>query len=119
MIRAMVRECVHEMLAERFIEQTIHEVAGTKKQKPMRESVVERSEPTPTKRKKPLVEYDRTTLAKKFGFDENSPMASVYEDTMKNNPVINGDIPIDPPGTVSESALEKSGIMSKDWTKYF
>lgn len=113
-IRSMVRECVHELLAEKYIERSINEMASTKKK--LRESVAY-AEPVKPK-KKPAPTLTREEMARKYNLDEDGPMVDIFQDTMSTNPVINGEDK-DPPGTVSERVMEKSGIMSKDWTKYF
>ena len=116
LIRTMVRECVHEMLAEKYIERSIMEVVGTKKKSALQETVMPEAQPKPQKQKAPTV--TREELIRRYNLDQDGPMADIFQDTLKTNPLINGEGK-DPPGTVSESVLEKSGIMAKDWTKYF
>ena len=52
LIRTMVRECVHEMLAERYIEHSINEMAGTKQR--LQENIEVPEYEPPRKKKKPV-----------------------------------------------------------------
>ncbi len=129
----MVRECVHELLAEKYIERSINEMAGTKKRRLREHSALDEDAQAemsnllgeqpmrgrPLKKKKPSPpSMSREEMARKYNLDQEGPMVDIFQDTMNTNPVINGYEEKDPPGTVSESVMEKSGIMSKDWTPF-
>ena len=110
LIRSMVRECVHELLAEKYIEKSMNEMAGTNHQPVIQEKKKQ------VKIKQPS--FNRHEVAERYGLEESSPMVNLFEDTMRTNPVLNGEKE-DAPGEISEKVLEKSGIMAKDWSKYF
>jgi hypothetical protein len=127
LIRSMVRECVNELLAEKYIEHSIHEISGTKKKPTLQETVMPETVPASAclppavtskllPKQKPTITRDE--LIRRYNLTQDEPMMEIFQDTATTNPALNGE-EIDPPGTITEGMMEKSGIMTKDWTKYF
>jgi len=109
-IKAMVRECINEVLAEKFIEHTIKESIKTKPSPIQEQAPV----PRPAEKRPVAIREDNRSLIKKLGLEEMDPMRELFEDTIRHGEQKTTDAP----GDISEASMEKIGLMNKDWTKY-
>lgn len=117
-VKSLVRECINDILAEKFIEQKVHESLASKESKMPKTTITEIATYNKPNGIAPKQHKLRADIVKSLGIDEGSPLESIFEDTYYNNPAIKESQSIDPQGTISEPDMEKIGIMKKDWTKF-
>ncbi len=124
LIKVYVRECLTEVLAEKFIQNIVQEavVEGLKGAKVIQEAP--QSQPQRVQRKPNVVQREHVSVAedasenalKKLGV-KDPLMESIFRDTLQsNNPLVTGQ---EASGVeVPESALEKIGLFNKNWDKF-
>ncbi len=125
MIKGYVRECLTEVLAEKFLQTIVQEavVAGLKGAKvihdaaapEVRASAPQQRRSIPATRT-PLTEDSGHKALKNLGV-KDPLMESIFKDTLQsNNPLVTGE---EASGVeVPESALEQIGVFNKDWDRY-
>lgn len=124
-IKACVRECLEEILAEK---KALAESASRESRfledfvSPSTSQPAERWKPEP-KPTAPTIdkEHVRNLLRERMGLnDMNNPMIDLFEDTAKSdNPILKGEAA--GPNElehVSEDSMQKIGIFNKDWSKF-
>lgn len=127
LIRATVREAINEMLAEKFLEKAIDEMFTRRQGRSLHEDVCvndneEEAEQTPKPKKSKKAEQEeravlQESIRQNLGFGDNNMLNDLFADTYYNNPAMDeSKAPV--AGEISESDMEKIGIMGKDWSKF-
>lgn len=121
LIKSYVRQCLTEVLAERFVQSIVQEavVEGLKGAKVIQEAAPEDS-PRPQRRmpttRTPLTEDVGNKAMKNLGV-KDPLMESIFRDTLaSSNPIVTGEDAS--AAEVPESALEQIGVFDKNWDKY-
>lgn len=111
MIKSLVRECVDEILADKFLRLQIE----NKQVQPVASNPVS----VPVKIQERKETPNPKELLHKLGLDESDPTYDIFVDTAAKS---NSSLPSTEKQAneaISERDMQKAGFMDKDWSKYF
>ena len=118
-IKGIVKECLNEILAEQYIKENL--VKGRVKEKQSINKAVRNAMPVENKKSSSLSPGQRREAIDRI-LGENKhldPYKDIFEDTANSgSPILSSNDSDTNPEFVSESALEKAGVMDRDWSRF-